>query len=139
MNIAGKMGYRNQPGYRDAGNGDSYIFNPFIQTPTNLFPIKYSDGEWGADLQGDGNIVAQMNNQGQRSYKSFQGFYDFILKQDLDMITKGLSVKATVSYNTYSERQSSIFRARMYGIDDSAASKMVLSAIIGNMIIRIRL
>ena len=64
-----------------------------------------------------------MNNQGQRSYKSFQGFYDFILKQDLDMITKGLSVKATVSYNTYSERQSSIFRARMYGIDDSAASK----------------
>lgn len=123
VNIAGKMGYRNQPGYRDAGNGDSYIFNPFIQTPTNLFPIKYSDGEWGADLQGDGNIVAQMNNQGQRSYKSFQGFYDFILKQDLDMITKGLSVKATVSYNTYSERQSSIFRARMYGIDDSAASK----------------
>ena len=74
-------------------------------------------------MQGDGNIVAQMNNQGQRSYKSFQGFYDFILKQDLDMITKGLSVKATVSYNTYSERQSSIFRARMYGIDDSAASK----------------
>ena len=123
VNIAGKMGYRNQPGYRDAGNGDSYIFNPFIQTPTNLFPIKYSDGEWGADLQGDGNIVAQMNNQGQRSYKSFQGFYDFFLKQDLDMITKGLSVKATVSYNTYSERQSSIFRARMYGIDDSAASK----------------
>jgi len=30
VNIAGKMGYRNQPGYRDAGNGDSYIFNPFI-------------------------------------------------------------------------------------------------------------
>lgn len=123
INIAGKMGYRNQPGYRNADNGDSYIFNPFIQTPTNLFPVKYSDGEWGSDLQGDGNIVAQMNNQGQRSYKSFQGFYDFILKQDLDMITKGLSVKATVSYNTYSERESNIFRARIYGIDDSAASK----------------
>lgn len=123
VNVAGKMGYRNQPGYRDANSGDSYIFNPFIQTQTNMFPIKYSDGEWGADGQGDGNIVAQMNKQGQRQYKSFQGFYDFVLKQDLDMITKGLSVKATVSYNTYSDRQSSIFKARMYGVDDSTASK----------------
>lgn len=122
VNIAGKMGYRNQPGYRDADAGDSYIFNPFIQTPTNLFPIKYSDGEWGADGQGDGNIVGQMNLQGQRQYKSFQGFYDVVLKQDLDMITKGLSVKASLSYNTYSDRQSSIFRARMYGNNDSNAS-----------------
>lgn len=123
VNIAGKMGYRNQPGYRDADNGDSYIFDPFIQTPSNLFPVKYSDGEWGADLLGEGNIVAQMNSQGQRTYKSFQGFYDFILKQDLDMITKGLSVKATVSYNTYSDRQSSIFKAKIYGVDDAGASK----------------
>lgn len=122
VNIAGKMGYRNQPGYRDADNGDGYIFDPFIQTPTNLFPIKYSDGEWGADGQGDGNIVAQMNSQGQRQYKSFQGFYDVILKQDLSMITKGLSVKASVSYNTYSDRQSSIFKAKMYGNNDADAS-----------------
>lgn len=122
VNIAGKMGYRNQPGYRDADNGDGYIFNPFIQSPTNLFPIKYSDGEWGADGQGAGNIVAQMNSQGQRHYKSFQGFYDVILKQNLDMITKGLSVKATVSYNTYSDRQSSIFKARIYGMNDAEAS-----------------
>ncbi|RGD82535.1 MULTISPECIES: SusC/RagA family TonB-linked outer membrane protein [Bacteroides] len=122
VNIAGKMGYRNQPGYRDADKGDGYIFDPFIQTPTNLFPIKYSDGEWGADGQGNGNIVAQMNNQGQRHYKSFQGFYDVILKQNLDMITKGLSVKATVSYNTYSDRQSSIFKARIYGANDAQAS-----------------
>lgn len=123
VNIAGKMGYRNQPGYRDADLGDSYIFNPFIQNPSNLFPIKYSDGEWGADGRGDGNIVAQMNHQGQRAYKSFQGFYDFVIKQDLDMITKGLSLKATVSYNTYANRESSIFKARIYGLNDSEASK----------------
>lgn len=122
VNIAGKMGYRNQPGYRDADNGDGYIFDPFIQTPTNLFPVKYSDGEWGSDGQGDGNIVAQMNSQGQRQYKSFQGFYDVILQQDLDMITKGLSVKASVSYNTYSDRQTSIFKARIYGANDADAS-----------------
>ena len=43
-----------------------YIFDPFIQTPTNLFPIKYS--RWGMGSRRDrvdGNIVAQMNNQGQ--------------------------------------------------------------------------
>ena len=38
------------------------------------------------------------------------------------MITKGLSVKATVSYNTYSDRQSSIFKARIYGANDAQAS-----------------
>lgn len=123
VNIAGKMGYRNQPGYRDADSGDSYVFDPFFKSQTNMFPIQYSDGVWGADDQGDGNIKVQMNRQGQRKYTSFQGFYDVSLNQNLDMITKGLSVKASLSYTSYANRQSKIFRGGIYGVNDAEASK----------------
>ena len=123
VNIAGKMGYENQPGYRGADTNDSYIFDPFFKYETNLFPIKYSDGEWGANAAGEGNVMMQMNEQGQVTYKTFQGFYDVYLKQDLDFITKGLSVKASLSYTTYQNRKSSIFKGRVYGEMDSEAVK----------------
>lgn len=120
VNIAGKMSYRNQPGYRiDAG--DSYLFDPFFKYSTNDFPIKYSDGEWGANQLGEGNIMMQMNEQGQRIYKAFQGFYDVYLNQKLDMITKGLSAKASLSYTSYHNRNSSIFKGKIYGADDPEA------------------
>lgn len=110
VNIAGKMGYRNQPGFRDADGGDSYIFEPLIRAPSNSFPIQYSDGAWGAGFQGEDNIYFSMNKQGQRQYKTFQGFYDIILTQDLSMITEGLSIKGTVSYTTSSRRESNVFK-----------------------------
>lgn len=123
INIAGSMGYRNQPGYRDPDSGDSYIFQPLLRVPSNMFPIKYSDGYWGADNVGDGNIYAQMNYQGQRTYTNFRGFYDIILKQDLSMITKGLSFKGAVSYTTSQSKSSSTMKAKIYEIADSEASK----------------
>ena len=109
VNIAGKMGYRNQPGARDPQN-DNYLGLALSGSP-NEFPIKYSDGEWGATRDGGGSSIANYENRGQRQYKSFQGFYDVILNQNLDMITKGLSVKATISYNTSSNRESEFTRA----------------------------
>lgn len=128
VNIAGKMGYRNQPGYRDADKGDSYIFDPFLKNETNTFPIKYSDGVWGSNHQGEGNIVAQMNNQGQRQYKTFQGFYDVILNQKLDMFTKGLSFKISLSYTSSSTRESKLFKAGVYdgANNDAIASNQAL-------------
>jgi len=126
VNIAGKMSYRNQPGYRDPDSGDSYIFSPLIKSPTNLFPIKYSDGYWGADNSGDGNIYTQMNLQGQRQYNSYQGFYDLTLNQDLSMITKGLSVKATVSYTSSQTKSSQVFKAMHYSSNAAEASKYAI-------------
>lgn len=123
VNIAGKMGYRNQPAYRDADSGDSFIFNPFFQVESNRFPIKYSDGVWGADEMGENNLFTQMNYQGQRTYKSFQGFYDLALNQDLSMLTKGLSFKATVSFTSTSARKSSIVKAKIYNTGEADASK----------------
>lgn len=123
VNIAGNMGYRNQPGYRDADEGDSYIFDPFLTNQTNMFPIQYSDGSYGCDDMGGGNIYTEMNLQGQRQYKSFQGFYDVILNQKLDMITKGLSIKGSLSYTSSSKRETNVFRGRYYGANDSEAAK----------------
>ena len=121
VNIAGKMGYRNQPGARDADDGDTYLFSG-LYAAQNLFPIKYSDGEWGAGRQGSGNNVADLNLRGQIMYKTFQGFYDVVLNQDLNFITKGLSVKATVSYNTSSNRQTKIMRGGQLEVNDAEAN-----------------
>lgn len=123
VNIAGKAGYRNQPGYRTDGGSDSYFFDSIIKTSQNLFPIKYSDGVWGADASGQNNVVARLNTLGQRQAKTFQGMYDAILKQKLDFITKGLSFKASLSYNVFSERASAIMKAGYYGAGDDLANQ----------------
>ncbi|MBM6866611.1 TonB-dependent receptor [Bacteroides caecigallinarum] len=120
VNLAGNAGYRNQPGYRD-GN-DLYAFKDFYTSEQNAFPIKYSDGVWGSSKAGGGNVVLQMNHQGQRQYKTFQGFYDFILNQDLSMFVDGLSFKASLSYTTYSSRESNVFYGKIHGNNESQAN-----------------
>lgn len=120
VNIAGKVGYRNQPGYRA---DDSYFFDGIIKTPQNLFPIRYSDGVWGADQTGQNNVVARLNNLGQREAKSFQGMYDVVFKQNLDFLTKGLNFKASLSYNTATERNTAILKAGYYGVGEDVANQ----------------
>lgn len=119
VNIAGNMGYRNQPGARDPET-DNYLGLSLTGSP-NEYPIKYSDGEWGATSDGSGSAIANYEMRGQRQYKSFQGFYDVVLNQNLDMITKGLSFKVTVSYNTSSNRESEFMRAGI-GNDNAATA-----------------
>lgn len=123
-NIAGNVGYRNQPVFQvDSNVSDKYFFEPFLTAPTNIFPIKYSDGEWGDSSSGRENLIANMLTGGQTKYKSFQGFYDFTLKQDLDFITKGLSFKGTVSYTSTSMNNSKIFNNGIYGSNTTSGPK----------------
>lgn len=124
-NIAGNVGYRNQPVFQiDAGNpNDKNFFEPFLSAPTNVFPIRYSDGQWGDNANGRENLIANMTTGGQVKYKTFQGFYDFTLKQDLDFITEGLSVKGTVSYTSASTTNSKIFNNGIYGATTTSGPK----------------
>ncbi len=108
VNIAGLQGIENQPGYRDDSGSDSYMFNQFYTGATNMFPIMYSDGAYGSDSLGDGNIIADLNETGQRQFRTFKGMYDLSLKQELDFITKGLSVSGKLSYTSTSKNQSKI-------------------------------
>lgn len=123
MNIAGNSGNRNQPLYRGIEWGDVYFFKPFLRTPTNEYPIKYADGEWGDNAMGDTNLLANMTTGGQRVYKSMQSFYDVFLTQKLDFLIKGLSAKLSVSYTSYSETQSQILNGGIYGAGDDNAVK----------------
>ena len=117
VNVAGKMGYQNQPAYRN-GDNDQYFIGTLLIAPSNEFPIKYSDGVWGDGASQDKNPMVSLYDTGSRTYKSYQGFYDFILEQKLDFITKGLSFKASLSYTNYSNWASEIVRGKILGNDD---------------------
>ena len=94
INVAGKMAYRNK------ALDDSNPFYAILTSPTSVYPVKYSDGEWGDDTYT--NPVANMNMEGANLRKTFQGWYDASLEQKLDFITKGLKVNAKVSYSSSS-------------------------------------
>ncbi len=121
VNVAGNMSYQNQPGYR-IGTGDEYLFGDFITTPTNLFPIQYSDGTYGADGSGAGNLYAMLNEVGQRQYQTIQGFYDFMIDQRLDKFVKGLRIGAKLSYTSTSKDMFKIMSAGHYSSTDSSTT-----------------
>ncbi|WP_372753245.1 SusC/RagA family TonB-linked outer membrane protein [Labilibaculum sp.] len=114
VNMAGKYAHRNQAGYRIDGNsedgyGQSSFFNALYTGDQNSFPIYWSDGTYGSDDTGGGNIYANLD-LGQRIYKYFEGAYDIKLKQDLNFITKGLSAEGMLSYSSSSNYESTIQR-----------------------------
>ena len=79
-------------------NGISFdIFGVFLTAPSNEFPIKYSDGNWGDGQSSDQNVAYLMEVGGSRNVKTYQGFYDIKLDQKLDFITEGLSVQGALS------------------------------------------
>jgi len=123
VDIAGKYGVRNEP---TGANETNELFTPIIQTPTNKFPVKYSDGNWGEGETLGYNIVANANTRGSRTNKSFQGWYDAYLVQDLDFIVKGLSAKAMVGYNSTSSLVSKIVAGQVYGSNDFVSQTSVV-------------
>ncbi len=120
INFSGNFRYRNQPGYRiddglEDGYGQDEFFTRIVGAPRNLFPLQFQDGKLGESTAGQDNMYLAINEGGQRVYKYFQGFYDAELKQRLDFITKGLSVKGKVSYTSGSSYQRSILRDGIAG------------------------
>lgn len=114
VNLAGKYGNRNSAGYRidgssEDGYGQSVFFSTLYGGDQNGFPVKWSNGTWGCDDTGAGNMVAILD-LGQRVYKYFDGMYDFTLDQELDFVTKGLKAMASLSYTTSSNYESTIQR-----------------------------
>ncbi|MDR1810512.1 MAG: SusC/RagA family TonB-linked outer membrane protein [Prevotella sp.] len=121
VKIAGKVGYQNEPVIAGTA-GTTELFTPILTAPTNTFPIRYSDGVWGeAAVQGY-NILANVSTRGQELNKTFQGWYDAELEQQLDFITKGLSAKAKVQYNSYSTTNTRYRQGALYN-DEAFASQ----------------
>ena len=112
INMAGKFAHRNQAGYRIDGNsedgwGQSSFFSSLYSGDQNSFPIKWSNGTYGSDASGSGNIYLNMN-LGQRMYKYFDGMYDFKVEQDLGFFVDGLRASGSASYTNESNYQSTI-------------------------------
>lgn len=115
INIAGSMGYRNKSIDNDSP------FNRILTESTSDHPIMYSDGNWGDDEEK--NPVANMNLEGAKLRKTFQGWYDASLEQKLDFITKGLKVAAKVSYSSSSTTNTDVYRGG--GSADQALKSIV--------------
>jgi TonB-linked SusC/RagA family outer membrane protein len=115
VSISGNMGYRNN---FNSNNGQRNVMAQFIQSPSNQFPIKYSDGTWGDSNSEMFNIVAAYASRGQRTFKTLRNWYDLKFDQKLDFITEGLSFSAQYSYNTQSSTESSIIPGNIMGLGD---------------------
>jgi TonB-linked SusC/RagA family outer membrane protein len=128
VNIAGNMGYRNQPAYRGGTNDkdDAWFFKFYNQNSSNDFPIKYSDGEWGAAADGEGNLNIYLSESGARMYKTYQGMYDVNLNQELDFLVKGLSAKGSFSYTNNITTQSNIITGKIYGSDELSSLNRIV-------------
>ena len=114
VNLAGVQGNRNQAGFRgpdtaitQSDNRSDQFYRELYIAPRNMYPIRWSDGEYGSASNGSGNLYSYFQ-RGQRMFKNYENFIDLALKQDLNFITKGLSANIKFSYTTESETSSRI-------------------------------
>lgn len=96
VNLSGYIGIK-----KDTYNvSDVDIWRGLYENPPNAFPVKHADGTWGYTTQSQiFNQVEMLNNTGVEKNSRSQVSTDFSLKQNLDMITKGLSVQGSLSYD----------------------------------------
>ncbi|MBP1639558.1 MAG: TonB dependent receptor [Bacteroidetes bacterium] len=104
-NLFGSSGVRQLP-YGASDTDASYWSSAYLTAPDAMRPI-YSDGTWGyyapriADVPNSVQILA---TSGIEKRTTTQINTDFVLKQDLSMITKGLEIKADLTLdNTFKE------------------------------------
>ncbi|MCD8739279.1 TonB-dependent receptor [Mucilaginibacter roseus] len=108
-NLAGSRAVRKRPWI----NINEYnTWGAAYYTAPNLFLPQYADGTWGyyAPNTGQGTNSAQiLATSGAEMLTTSRITTDFILEQDLSVITKGLSVKGTLSIdNTFIENNRGI-------------------------------
>ncbi|RXK85493.1 SusC/RagA family TonB-linked outer membrane protein [Filimonas effusa] len=103
--IFGSNGVRKLP-YNIADNDASFWSSAYRSSPEAMRPI-YSDGSWGfyslrsADVP---NSVFNLAVSGVEKRTTTQLTTDFVLQQDLSMVTKGLSFRGSISLdNTFKE------------------------------------
>lgn len=112
LNLSGMVSYRNQTGYRVDGSGwgEQQFFQQIFLSGQNEFPVQWSDGEWAVGPDGDfrSNLYTAFNLGGQRIFRTYRGFGDLKLNQDLGFITEGLELNGTISFNATAAHQSQI-------------------------------
>ncbi|MBW8331163.1 MAG: TonB-dependent receptor [Prolixibacteraceae bacterium] len=101
-------GFYSQKNTSQAFNNQSSQTSPLAWSaaygmPPDAFLPQYEDGRWGASYRIPAealpNPVAVVYNTGMLQYRTTELNADFALEQKLDVITKGLSAKASIFYD----------------------------------------
>jgi TonB-linked SusC/RagA family outer membrane protein len=96
VDLSSLITQRNHPGVGGATT-DGGIISTALYLAPDAFPIKNEDGSW-ASLWGT-NPVADIYESGYRKNDNKGASATFVLKQELDFITRGLSAKIIGSYD----------------------------------------
>lgn len=109
-NLFGSNAARYAP--RGGIDGDGMYWRSAYRTAPDAMRPVYSDGTWGFYSPSDYDVPNSMRilaNSGTETRTTTKINTDFILRQDLKMITKGLNLRGTLSMdNTFVERQRGI-------------------------------
>ena len=99
VNLFGSNGVRTTPWTDNNDNVTSDgLWNSVYQTAPDAFRPVYSDGTYGYFAPRDAdapNAIANLSNSGVEEHTTLRINTDFILKQKLDFITKGLSFRGS--------------------------------------------
>lgn len=94
-NIAGSHGVKQGP----RTDYEYNIWGSAYTTPPNVFMPRYEDGTWGYDPEKSNNSVAGLALAGQNTRTTTRLTTDFALEQKFDFLLKGLSAKASISWD----------------------------------------
>lgn len=96
MEVNGAYAVENNSGVNNTMN----IYNVLYKTPSAAFPIRYSDGIYGGNaIYTTGNPVAMLTDTGNMRTTYGKLLADMSLKQNLDVLLKGLSAEVSLSFD----------------------------------------
>jgi TonB-linked SusC/RagA family outer membrane protein len=112
FNLSGYYSQKNT-NYNGSGSGskDYLMWQAIYFMPPDVFLPQYSDGRWGwsTSVSNLYNPVSVVYNTGILQRRTTELNTDFVLDQNLDFITKGLSAKASLSYDNNVVSEGGIF------------------------------
>lgn len=92
----GVMARLSQYNRANATGIDAAVYN----TPSGAFPVKAENGLWGStSVFAANNPVAMLNDKGAYALSKATILADIDLRQNLDIVTKGLSAEASVAFD----------------------------------------
>ncbi len=99
LDIAGRQEQRTYPGSRT--DASLRVFRSLYKTPPNAFPVFTPDGLLGGTKDYTDNPYGLLNNQGYSLYYVRSMFATLQAKHDLDFITKGLTLKGNIAFDSW--------------------------------------
>ena len=117
VNLAGSNAQQKTPRYYYGNSGEFFQQQNWAGAygmPPNVFPVQFSDGAWGYYplVSNVANSPMNVATSGYEIKTITRIFTDFALEQDLGFITKGLTGRATISWdNQFNEGSRGIDQA----------------------------